>query len=274
MTHSIRLLLLCAILICIPSFAFAAKTHKVKKNETITSLAKKYHVSVAELKAANHLLHSHVKSGDVLVIPPRTASAKTGTVESASAGSYKVRKGDTLARVAKKTGVAVAELKRLNGLGKGRVKPGQVLLLKEATEVAEALPAKDRKVSLRYADLLNDKEYEQSLAELMDNDVAQQVDLNKSIEMKTDNVNALKSKAYGFLGTRYRFGGTSKNGLDCSAFVQKVFRSMEVSLPRTAREQFERGSAVAKLQIQPAGIFKRQVTHLVTFHREGHAVGE
>ncbi|HEY5974742.1 MAG TPA: NlpC/P60 family protein [Geobacteraceae bacterium] len=250
MTHSIRLLLLCAILLSIPSFAFAAKTHKVKKNETITSLAKKYHVSVAELKAANHLLHSHVKSGDVLVIPPRTASAKTGTVESASAGSYKVRKGDTLARVAKKTGVAVAELKRLNGLGKGRVKPGQVLLLKEATEVAEALPAKDRKVSLRYADLLNDKEYEQSLAELMDNDVAQQVDLNKSIEMKTDNVNALKSKAYGFLGTRYRFGGTSKNGLDCSAFVQKVFRSMEVSLPRTAREQFERGEEVAPGDLQ------------------------
>jgi LysM repeat protein len=173
MTHSIRLLLLCAILLCIPSFVFAAKTHKVKKNETVTSLARKYHVSVAELKAANHLLHSHVKPGNVLVIPPRTASVKGVADERAVVDTYKVRRGETLTRVAKKTGVSVAELKRLNSLGKGRVKPGQVLLLKAPTETAEALPAKDRKVSLRYADLLNDKEYEQSLADLMENDVAQ-----------------------------------------------------------------------------------------------------
>ncbi|HEX2770043.1 MAG TPA: LysM peptidoglycan-binding domain-containing protein, partial [Geobacteraceae bacterium] len=43
--------------------------------------------------------------------------------------SYKVKKGDTLVRIAKKTGVSVKELKRLNSLG-NKVKPGRVLALR------------------------------------------------------------------------------------------------------------------------------------------------
>jgi len=40
-------------------------------------------------------------------------------------------------------------------------------------------------------------------------------------------------------GTRYRYGGTNKNGIDCSAFVQVMFSSvLGIALPRTAREQY------------------------------------
>ena len=60
----------------------------------------------------------------------------------------------------------------------------------------------------------------------------------------------LKNTAYGFLGTRYRFGGSSRSGIDCSSFVQKVFQELEVSLPRTAREQFEIGNAVSPGDLQ------------------------
>jgi cell wall-associated NlpC family hydrolase len=45
--------------------------------------------------------------------------------------------------------------------------------------------------------------------------------------------------AKGFLGTPYRYGGTSENGIDCSSFVQQVFKEFEISLPRTSREQYE-----------------------------------
>jgi len=39
-------------------------------------------------------------------------------------------------------------------------------------------------------------------------------------------------------GTRYRFGGTNKSGIDCSAFVQKLYDHVfGVSLVRTAIEQ-------------------------------------
>ena len=40
-------------------------------------------------------------------------------------------------------------------------------------------------------------------------------------------------------GTRYRYGGTNKSGIDCSAFVQAIYVSaFAVSLPRTARDQY------------------------------------
>jgi peptidoglycan DL-endopeptidase LytE len=241
-------ILLLALLLSVPTVALAAKTHKVKKNDTLASVAKKYHVSVNDLKNANNRLNASVKPGETLVIPPRTVAARSVTQESSAvASSYKVKKGDTLTRVSKKTGIAVADLKRLNGLGKGKLKPGQVLALHDA-DAGNSVKVSSRP-SLRYADLLSEREYEQSLAELVDQDVVN-LRQQKEPDFNSDNVKLLKTKAFGFLGTRYRFGGTSRNGLDCSAFVQKVFNEMEVTLPRTAREQFEKGEVVSRGDMQ------------------------
>jgi lipoprotein Spr len=39
--------------------------------------------------------------------------------------------------------------------------------------------------------------------------------------------------------TRYRFGGTSKSGVDCSSFTLQLFRDVyQITLPRTARQQY------------------------------------
>lgn len=251
MLQSLTILLLVTLL-TIPSHVFAAKTHKVKKSETLSSVAKKYHVSITDLKEANNRPNSTVKPGDVLVIPPRSASGGGGRdVAASSAATYKVRKGDTVQKIARKTGVSVAQLKRLNGLGKGKLKKGQVLALREVeTERAEAAPVpKAAKPTLRYADLLNDKEYEQSLSELLEQDGVN-FGVAKVEDPQVDNVKLLKTKAFGFLGTRYRFGGSSRSGLDCSAFVQKVFNEMDVNLPRTAREQYEKGELVTQGDMQ------------------------
>lgn len=243
-------ILLIALLLSIPNAAFAAKTHKVKKNETLASLAKKYHVPVSELKEANNRLNASIKPGDILVVPPR-GSSKPEVTSSASdtTATYKVKKGDTIARVSKRTGISVAELKRLNGLAKGKLKPGQILALHDNDPEVKPEKIAAAKPSLRYADLLSEKEYEQSLADLLDQDSVN-LHAQKDPDFKSDNVKLLKTKAFGFLGTRYRFGGSSRNGLDCSAFVQKVFNEMEVSLPRTAREQFERGEIVTRGDMQ------------------------
>ncbi|KAF0217555.1 MAG: hypothetical protein FD174_3234 [Geobacteraceae bacterium] len=250
MHNGIKIILVCIIVLSFPSLVLAAKTHKVKKNETLYSLAKKYHVAVEDLKSANNLVHNNVKKGYVLVIPPRsTAAAEKGGGRN-KAATYKVRKGETLSRIAKKTGVPVSELKRLNGLTKSRVKAGLILALKEAEPADEAKQRGAKRVYLRHSDLFSEKDYEQSLTDLTEVDPGQPVDLTKNLELKTDNVKMLKKTAYGFLGTRYRFGGSSKNGLDCSAFVQKVFRELEVSLPRSAREQFEVGNKVSPGDLQ------------------------
>lgn len=250
MRRSIRIIVACFVVLTLPTLVFAAKTHRVKKNETISSLSKKYHVTPAELKSANNLVKNQLKVGSTLVIPSRSTVANSDEKGRNSVSSYKVRKGDTLSRISKKTGVSVAELKRLNSLGKGRLKPGALLALKDAETEANARPKQAAKLQLRYNDLFTEKDYEQSLAELTDPAPDSPVDLKKNLDLKADNVSLLKSKAYGFLGIRYRFGGSSRSGIDCSSFVQQVFREMSVSLPRTAREQFEVGSAVPPSDLQ------------------------
>jgi LysM repeat protein len=222
----------------------------VKKNETIYSLAKKYHVSPSELKSANNLVKNQVKVGDKLIIPYHPAASGADENGKIAAATYKVRKGDTLTRVAKKTGVTVSDLKRLNSLGKSKLKPGKILVLKDTEAETDSKPRQVKNLQLKYNDLFNEKDYEQSLADLTDPDPDRPVDLKKNLEFKADNVKMLKYKAYGFLGTRYRFGGTSKRGIDCSSFVQQVFREMAVSLPRTAREQFEIGHEVPPSDLQ------------------------
>lgn len=62
--------------------------------------------------------------------------------------------------------------------------------------------------------------------------------------------NALLQKAFGLLGIKYRFGGSSYAGIDCSAFVKKVFASQNLPLPRTAREQSALGKYVPLEELQ------------------------
>jgi hypothetical protein len=48
----------------------------------------------------------------------------------------------------------------------------------------------------------------------------------------------LLSEARSWLGTRYLFGGCSSSGIDCSCFVQTIFRSVGIDLPRTSQLQY------------------------------------
>lgn len=251
MRNCIGVFVVCLIVLTFPSFVFAAKTHRVKKNESLYSVAKKYHVSLTELKSSNNLVNNHIKPGNTLIIPVRAAAVGPAVKGKASGSTYKVRKGDSIARIAKKTGVSAAELQRLNTLTKKKLKPGQVLVLKDSeAETESPRPRVAKKVELRYNDLFNEKDYEQSLAELTEPELNKPVELNKNLELKADTTKMLRTTAYGFLGTRYRFGGSTKSGIDCSSFVQKVFRELEVPLPRTAREQFEIGHEVAPGDLQ------------------------
>jgi cell wall-associated NlpC family hydrolase len=51
----------------------------------------------------------------------------------------------------------------------------------------------------------------------------------------------LARSALRLLGTPYAFGGDSASGYDCSAYVQHVFATIGISLPRTADAQYDAG---------------------------------
>ena len=73
--------------------------------------------------------------------------------------------------------------------------------------------------------------------------------LNTEVEQLQDN--ALLEHIDEWYGTRYRYGGTTKSGIDCSAFVQAIYLSaFAVSLPRTARDQYRNSQIVSATQIK------------------------
>ncbi len=68
-----------------------------------------------------------------------------------------------------------------------------------------------------------------------------------------------------WLGTRYHFGGSSRSGIDCSAFVRTVFAtSGNIVLPRTAQSQIEVGERIRNVE-------DLQFGDLVFFHTRRHA---
>jgi cell wall-associated NlpC family hydrolase len=54
----------------------------------------------------------------------------------------------------------------------------------------------------------------------------------------------------GFLGAPYRLGGSSVKGLDCSAFVKKIYAFFDINLPRTAREQARVGKRIPRNELE------------------------
>ncbi|MFC6267224.1 C40 family peptidase [Frigoriflavimonas asaccharolytica] len=71
------------------------------------------------------------------------------------------------------------------------------------------------------------------------------------IAKHTQTIDALLEEAKSYLGTPYRYGGTTRKGIDCSAFVLSVFGAAAgVSLPRVAASQAKEGEDIAKEDLQ------------------------
>lgn len=243
MAHIRIVVAICLILLALPQLVLASKSHVVRKSESLQSIARKYHVSANELKSVNNLTASHVAKGTRLIIPSHAESQQKKATASTRQDTYKVSKGDTLPKIAKKTGVKMAEIRSLNKLKGNKIKLGQVLVLVAAETTTR--PVSTNRLQLINKDLLNEQELTDTLAELTDLESERPVDLAKTLEANQE-ISNLKKSAYSFLGARYRFGGSSRSALDCSSFTQQVFREQSVKLPRTAREQFYVGDEVMR----------------------------
>jgi len=79
---------------------------------------------------------------------------------------------------------------------------------------------------------------------------------------------ALAHKALSYRGTRYRMGGTSSSGFDCSGLTQTVYKKWGMLLPRTSTEQFSKGKPVSKNQLNSGDLvffsntYKSGISHV------------
>ncbi|MEM9067384.1 MAG: LysM peptidoglycan-binding domain-containing protein [Myxococcota bacterium] len=82
--------------------AHADRHHRVRAGQTLARIARRYRVSVFDLRAANRLRSDRLREGQSIVVPDR--------------GVVYVRPGDTLSRVARRHDVSAEELRRTNRL--------------------------------------------------------------------------------------------------------------------------------------------------------------
>ncbi len=58
-------------------------------------------------------------------------------------------------------------------------------------------------------------------------------------------VNKIVAYAKTFEGTRYKFGGTTKRGMDCSGLIYTTFKNENIALPRVSRDMAKQGKRIS-----------------------------
>ncbi|WP_178985693.1 LysM peptidoglycan-binding domain-containing protein [Winogradskyella helgolandensis] len=104
---------------------YSSDFHIVKEGDNLFKLSVKYKASLGELKKANNLETTLIKTGQKLRV--RNFDKVS---EDENALVWVVKKGDNLYRIALEKGTTVKELKRINGLKSDVIKIGQKLQLK------------------------------------------------------------------------------------------------------------------------------------------------
>jgi cell wall-associated NlpC family hydrolase len=87
-------------------------------------------------------------------------------------------------------------------------------------------------------------------------------------KIRNQNIQQVVDTAKSFRGTPYRYGGTTRAGMDCSALVFQSFRSVGVTLPRSTAEQIKIGKKISRSKLQKGDVVffatgnrRRKVTH-------------
>src|SRR5690606_175830 len=72
-----------------------------------------------------------------------------------------------------------------------------------------------------------------------------------------------------FIGTPYKYGGTTRSGMDCSALLINSFSAVKLNLPRSSEAQSKVGSEVGMDELKPGDLVffatgnkKKQITHV------------
>ncbi|MBT9183530.1 N-acetylmuramoyl-L-alanine amidase AmiB [Pectobacterium punjabense] len=108
--------------------------HTVARGETLSSIARRYGVSLAAMRDVNKLNKDIVWVGQRLNIPATGTEQTTSTPapKKAAPVKHKVVKGDSLSAIAARYGVSMKDIQQANNLRSGSVQLGQTLIIPSA----------------------------------------------------------------------------------------------------------------------------------------------
>ena len=130
-----------------PSLWAQAITYKVKKGDTLGTIALRVNTSTSELKRANNLSSDLIQIGQKLTIPTG-GNTNLAEYNPSAISTYIVVKGDTLGKIAQRHAISIRELKAANNLSRDLILVGQNLRIPRSavkqTALTEDLMAKVR----------------------------------------------------------------------------------------------------------------------------------
>jgi membrane-bound lytic murein transglycosylase D len=125
--------------------------YKVKKGDTLSSVAKRFSTSPSEIRRLNNIKGDVLQAGRILKVGGQGVMSESDTEPAMQSGGkkavkdttgktaadetaktvYKVKEGDTLGNIARKNNISLARILELNNLDKGdNIRPGQLIVVK------------------------------------------------------------------------------------------------------------------------------------------------
>jgi cell wall-associated NlpC family hydrolase/uncharacterized protein (UPF0333 family) len=253
---------------------------EVLPKETLYGIAKEYGVSVNDLEKANPILETKsLRIGQKLIIPTNedvnTASnevkenklisdvnqdtlsqvatvlpqtiVESEVVEKTL--THEVLSKETKYGIAKEYGVSVKELERQNPKIVKKLLVGDKLTIRTSKNIDVETPKKE----YSFNGEIENKKFN--------------YDVKKS-SFGDDFIDQLIATASENIGTRYRTGGTTKDGFDCSGLMFSTFGAFDIQLPRTSFEQSQYGIKINNEDAQKGDLIffktngRRQINHV------------
>lgn len=208
--------------------------HKITKGESIYAIAKKYDVKEAAIYELNPKIKGKLlKLNTTLLIPNNKVTAEqiainTPKEDLSQAQNHIIASGETLSKISRKYGTTIKELERLNPTVVNKLPIGHSLIIRETPPTIEAIT----------------KEFgANAIVENTEEVVPAESAAPSTIQYLIDTASEK-------LGTRYRSGGTTYSGFDCSGLMFNTFKQIDLTLPRSSNQQAKIGTKVQKSQAQ------------------------
>nr|WP_317126346.1 NlpC/P60 family protein [Flavobacterium anhuiense] len=252
----------------------ASGTHEVASKETLWGISKKYNVSVGDLKKANPSLESEgLKIGQQINIPSNNVASNSTSQNETPVNSEvvstdvelirEVKAKETKYGISKEYGITVAELERQNPSIKGKVPAGYLLKIRVPKEKADAIQAAK---GLQETNVQEDASSSNQIAV-----TAPEIKRDSTFVRTGNNselIDQLIASATENIGIRYRSGGTTKAGFDCSGLMFCTFGNFDIKLPRSSIEQSRIGTKIASEEAQKGDLIffrtngRRHINHV------------
>lgn len=248
-------------------------THEVLPNESLYSIAKKYKITISDLKNTNpELGNKSLKVGQKIQVPVKIASNESLVAEKSEVKSrqensvasaqdsnhdkkpeieitHEVLPKETKYAIAKEYGITLEELEKQNPNISKKLLVGAILKIR----TSQVIP-----IDVVESATLKEGNIENNIYE--NNAVTSAVDANI--------VEVLISKASEHIGTPYRFGGISANGFDCSGLMCYTFANSDIKLPRSSIEMASYGIKIETEMAQKGDLIffktngRRSINHV------------